>query len=74
MAVRLAKLKTSQLVFIEHTCETCGGFAPFGFGVSLRAAMNAFVAHKGDLGQKLLGRWFCSEHKGEAENQEKQVA
>jgi len=32
-----------------HFCQVCGAWAPFGFGVNLRAGQ--------------LGRWFCAEHR-----------
>jgi hypothetical protein len=62
MPANLKKLRTTGLVFINHTCETCGNPAYFGVGVSFRRALNAFVAERHKEGQELLGKWYCGEH------------
>jgi hypothetical protein len=55
---------TGGMVFL-HTCdaEGCDAEASFGFGVSMRRALECLKA--GDIaGAKgRLGKWFCREHK-----------
>ena len=55
---------TGGLVFL-HTCEVCGADASFGFGVSMRTALDRLKAGDAVGAKKYLGRWFCGEHKGE---------
>ncbi len=46
-----------------HTCEACGADAPFGTGVQLRQALAKLAA--GDIvsARRLLGKWYCGEHR-----------
>lgn len=59
---RLAKIRETRADVFIHTCEVCGEWGCFGFGVSYKAALNA--VDKGDIagGKELLGRWYCLEH------------
>jgi hypothetical protein len=40
---------------LEHFCMECGRFAPFGYGVRLRAGQ--------------LGRWYCAVHRPQERNE-----
>lgn len=46
-----------------HICEVCGADACFGTEVSFRQAMIKLAA--GDLvtAKRLLGKWFCRDHR-----------
>lgn len=46
-----------------HTCEVCGADATFGFGVSLRLALEKLAAGDGAGAKRHLGRWYCRGHK-----------
>ncbi len=59
MPPRLGKIPGTDTMAFMHTCDTCGGDACLGTGLSFRRALNA--AEKGDY-QKckaLLGRQYC---------------
>lgn len=62
MPVKLRRLRSTNLVFIAHTCDECGADANFGIGVSFRKALNQMVAGKTNEGQRLLGKWYCLKH------------
>jgi hypothetical protein len=63
MPASLKKSRESGASVFLHLCEVCGANAPFGFGVSLRLALNALAA--GDLAtaKRHLGKWYCREHR-----------
>ena len=63
MPVSLKRIRgTGALVFL-HRCEACGADASFGFGVSMRLAMNRLEAGDPAGARRLLGRWYCLEHR-----------
>lgn len=49
-----------------HTCEVCGAAASFGTHVSFRLAMNKLAAGDVTTAKRLLGKWFCGEHRPSA--------
>lgn len=57
---------TGGLVFL-HTCEICGADASFGFGVSMRMAMNRLAAGDAVGAKRHLGKWYCGEHKSSSD-------
>lgn len=65
MPVKVKRLRSTGLVFIDHTCEDCGEYANFGIDVSFRNALNQMVIGKTEEGEKLLGKWYCEKHKKE---------
>lgn len=46
-------------------CEVCGNPAQFGTNVNLTRAMKAHSDGQTDRAKKLLGRWYCLEHRSE---------
>lgn len=65
MTVSLKRLRESGSVVFLHRCETCGADASFGYGVSLRLALNALVAGDIATAKRHLGTWYCREHRPE---------
>lgn len=66
MPVSLKKLKSSGALVLVRRCEVCGAEACFGFGVSLRLALNALAAGDVAKARRHLGRWYCGEHRPSA--------
>ena len=46
-----------------HTCEACGAAAAFGVGVHLRLALVKLAAGDVSTAKRLLGTWYCGEHR-----------
>lgn len=67
MPTSLKKIAETNTTVFLHRCETCGKDAPFGYEASYRSALNAMGKGKVELAKKLLGVWFCYEHKKDYE-------
>ncbi|QEH36528.1 hypothetical protein OJF2_51120 [Aquisphaera giovannonii] len=65
MPVSLKRIRQSGALIFLHTCEVCGAAASFGFGVSMRLALNALEAGDKASAKLHLGQWFCREHRPE---------
>jgi hypothetical protein len=63
MPVSLKRLRQSGTSVFIHLCETCGAEASFGYGVELRAALNKLAAGDVASAKRLLGKWYCREHR-----------
>ena len=63
MPTSLKKSRLSGASVFLHTCEACGADAPFGYGVSLRLALNALAAGDVATAKRHLGRWYCRGHR-----------
>jgi hypothetical protein len=63
MPVSMKRIREGGGRVFLHSCEACGADASFGFGVSLRLALNALAV--GDLAaaKRHLGKWYCREHR-----------
>jgi hypothetical protein len=61
--VALKRIQNGGGSVLLHTCEVCGAAASFGTQVSFRQALSKLAA--GDLvtAKRLLGKWFCREHR-----------
>ena len=46
-----------------HICEVCGADAPFGFEVHYRLALLKLAAGDMATAKRLLGKWYCREHR-----------
>jgi hypothetical protein len=46
-----------------HVCEVCGADAPFGCDVHIRLALNRLAEGDKFSAKRLLGKWYCREHK-----------
>lgn len=66
MPVRTCKIRGTDATVIEHTCEICGNYAMFGFGVFLTKAYEAMDKGNINLAKEFLGKWYCKEHKHES--------
>ena len=70
MPASLKRIKeTGGLVFL-HFCEVegCKAEASFGYGVSMRLALNALAAGDKVTAKRHLGRWYCGEHRASADD------
>ena len=63
MPASLKRLRDGGGMVFLHLCEVCGAEASFGFGVTMRLAMQALA--RGDLvvAKRHLGKWYCGEHR-----------
>lgn len=66
MPVSLKTVKSSGALVLVRLCEVCGADACFGFGVSLRLALNALADGDIATAKRHLGRWYCWEHRPSA--------
>lgn len=66
MPASLKKSRASGATVFLHICEVCGADASFGFGVSLRLAVNALAAGDIASAKRYLGKWYCREHRAAA--------
>lgn len=69
MPVGVKRIRSSGSLVFLHTCEVCGADASFGFGVSLRIAVTRLEAGDPVGAKRLLGKWFCGEHRAMAHDQ-----
>lgn len=61
MPIRIGKIKETGATAFLHTCEICGEYACFGFGVSFNKAL--ILINKGLIkeAKELLGKWYCGD-------------
>ena len=63
MPVSLKRIRDGGGSVLLHACEVCGADAPFGTDVHLRLALERLAAGDIATAKRLLGKWFCGEHK-----------
>lgn len=62
MPASLKRIRGGGSVFL-HVCEVCGRDASFGFDVHQRLALQKLAAGDVTTAKRLLGKWFCGEHR-----------
>ncbi len=63
MPTKICRVRGTKAPAFVHTCEVCFSMATFGFGVKFKEALKALDRKDMDLAIKLLGIWFCKNHK-----------
>ena len=63
MPTSLKRIRDGGGMVFLHACEVCGADAPFGFGVSMRLALERLAAGDAAGAKRHLGRWYCGGHR-----------
>lgn len=63
MPASLKIVRSTGAMVLLRLCEVCGRDASFGYGVSMRRAMQRLEAGDKAGAKRHLGRWYCGEHK-----------
>ena len=63
MPVSVKRSRATGATVVLHTCEVCGADASFGRQVHFRAALKALDSGDARKAKRLLGFWYCSQHR-----------